>query len=398
MNIWIFNHHALTPDMGGGTRHYDFSKELVKKGHKVTIFASSFHYSRHQELKEYSGEYFLHENTNGIDFIWLKTRPYKDSGIGRVINMLDYMKKVQKVALTCKENPDIIIGSSVHLFAVYAAYKVAKKLRVPFIMEVRDIWPQTLIDMGISKWHPFVLFLGVLEKLLYKKADKIITNLPFAYKHIEKFGVKRENIVWISNGVDLSAFENLTTKKTETFLVTYTGSIAQANVLDSLFEVAKRLKNIDTIKFKLYGDGAYFQKYQKYIQDNKLENIELMGLVSKNDIPQILVNSDVLYLGLKDSPLYRYGISLNKIFDYLASNRPIIFASNARNNPVQDSKSGITIKPENADELEKAIIELYSMREEDRKSRFNNGFEYVKNNFSVQFLTNKLENLINGLQ
>lgn len=312
--------------------------------------------------------------------------------------MLDYMKKVQKVALTCKENPDIIIGSSVHLFAVYAAYKVAKKLRVPFIMEVRDIWPQTLIDMGISKWHPFVLFLGVLEKLLYKKADKIITNLPFAYKHIEKFGVKRENIVWISNGVDLSAFENLTTKKTETFLVTYTGSIAQANVLDSLFEVAKRLKNIDTIKFKLYGDGAYFQKYQKYIQDNKLENIELMGLVSKNDIPQILVNSDVLYLGLKDSPLYRYGISLNKIFDYLASNRPIIFASNARNNPVQDSKSGITIKPENADELEKAIIELYSMREEDRKSRFNNGFEYVKNNFSVQFLTNKLENLINGLQ
>jgi glycosyltransferase involved in cell wall biosynthesis len=397
MNIWIFNHHALTPDMSGGTRHFDFAKELIKRGHKVTIFASSFHYATHKELKNYTENYFIKESYDGVDFIWLKTRPYQGNGIGRVLNMLDYMFKVQNISLTCKK-PDVIIGSSVHLFAVYAAYKVAKKFDVPFIMEVRDIWPQTLIDLGMSKWHPFVILLGYLEKFLYKKAAKIITLLPFAYRHIEKFGVKKENIIWISNGVDISNFIDIKSNKSEYFNVTYTGSISTANVLETLFYVAKKLDKKYNIQFNIVGDGNLKDVFKNYVKEENITNVNFIDSVSKDKIPQILADSDILYVGLKDSPLYKYGISLNKIYDYLASSKPIIFASNAENNPIDDAKAGITIPPEDEIMLQKSILKLYTMSEKERKSNFSNGFEYVKNNFSIQSLTDKLENLLNGLK
>jgi len=170
MNIIIFNHHALSPSMGGATRHFDFAKELVKKGHKVCIVASSFHYASYKEMKSYEKGNYLSENIDGVDFIWIKTRTYTGNGLGRVINMLEYMIKARKVNLPF--HADIIIGSSVHLFAVYAAYKLAKKLNIPFVMEVRDIWPQTLIDMGISSWHPFIFILSKLEKFYIKKQKK----------------------------------------------------------------------------------------------------------------------------------------------------------------------------------------------------------------------------------
>ena len=394
--IWIFNHHALTPDMSGGTRHYDFAKELVKRGYSVTIFASSFHYAKHEEMKEYKDRYYLKEQYDGINFVWIQTRAYKGNGVARVLNMLDYMSRVQKVALTCKK-PDIIIGSSVHLFAVYAAYKMAKKFNLPFVMEVRDIWPQTLIDMGISKWHPFVVSLGVLERFLYKKADKIITNLPYAYKHIECFGVDKKDIVWISNGVDTQAFKGLIKEKKSSFTVTYTGSISEANVLHTLFNVAKRMDKKYDISFKIIGEGKQKAYFQSFIKENSLSNIQLLPAVSKNEIPKILKNSDVLYVGLKDSPLYRFGISLNKIYDYLASSTPIIIASAAENNPVQDAKAGLSIAPENEKELEEAILTLYKMDEKERNSLYGSGLNYVETNFSIQFLVSKLEKIINGL-
>ena len=395
MNIVIFNHYALTPSMGGGTRHYDFAKELVRRGHKVCIVASSFHYASYKEMKSYGLGTKIEENIDGIDFVWIKTRTYKGNGLGRVINMLDYMKKASAINFTHK--PDVIIGSSVHLFAVYAAYKQSQKFAIPFVMEVRDIWPQTLIDMGISKWHPFIIGLGVLEKFLYKKADKIITLLPQAYKHIEKFNVQKEDIVWISNGVELSAFVNLKRqRKSKVFLVTYVGSMGKANVLHTLMEVANRLKE-SNIVFQLIGEGAFKQELIAYKEEHQLSNVEILGLVPKEKVPQLLKDSDLLYVGLKDSPLYRFGMSLNKLFDYIAAEVPIVFASIVEHNPVKEAQAGLCISPEDVDALQTAILNMCEMSEEEKKSYVSGNINYIENNFSIQFLTDKLEKLLNGL-
>ena len=394
MNIWIFNHHAITPNMSGGTRHYDFAKELVKRGHNVIIVASSFHYSKYKEMKEYSKDKYLMEKVDGINFIWIKTPPYFGNGLNRVKNMLSYSYKalhlIPKLGLN---KPDIIIGSSVHLFAVYTAYRLSLKYDTPFIMEVRDIWPQTLIDMGISKWHPFIIILGWLEKYLYKRADKIISNLPFAYEHIEKF-VSRDKVVWISNGVDIDNITYTPKKKTRIFTITYTGAIGIANNLTLLIEAAEKLKEKKDIFFRIVGDGAEKEKLKKLINEKQLQNISIEDPIAKNEVAKILLSSDILFISIKDSPLYKYGISMNKIFDYMAAGRVIIISSNARNNPIKDAKAGYTIEPDNAEQLVKTILEIYNLSQEERNAIGEKIRKYVEENYSINILTNKLEKIL----
>ena len=395
MNIWIFNHHALTPDMSGGTRHYDFAKELIKRGHSVTVVASSFHYSKYQEMKDYKDKKYLCEKIDGIDFIWIKTPPYFGNGISRVKNMISYTYKVLKyIPKLNLPKPDIIVGSSVHLFAVWAAYKLSCRYNTPFVMEVRDLWPQTLIDMGISKWHPFIISLAFLEKYLYKKADKIISNLPYAYEHIEKF-VSKEKFEWISNGVDLSNIKYTPKEKSERIIIGYMGSLGTANSMDAFFETTKKFKDNKNIEFHIYGEGSLRQKYIEFIKNYNLEdNVKLNRLVPKNKVSDILNSFDVVYLSLKDSPLYRFGISLNKLFDYMGSGRIIIFAGNSKNNPIKDANAGYSIAPDDVEVLEKTILEIYDLPQEKRDAIGQKIRKYAEENYSIEVLVDKYEKLL----
>lgn len=394
MNIWIFNHHALTPDMGGGTRHYDFAKELIKRGHKVTIIASSFHYSKYQEMKNYRNQDYLLESIDGIDFVWIKTPAYFGNGIDRVKNMLSYTFKVLKIMPKLNlSKPDIIIGSSVHLFAVWAAYRLSCRYKTPFIMEVRDLWPKTLIDMGMSKWHPFILLLGWLERYLYKKADKIISNLPYAYDYIGQF-IEREKFTWISNGVDLSNIKYIQKEQSEKFVISYTGAIGVANNLQILLDAAKKLQGIKDIYFRVVGDGAEKEKLRKFVKENNLQNVSIENSIPKCEVSKILENSDILFLSLIDVPLYRFGISLNKLFDYMASGRVIIFAGNSKNNPIKEANAGYSIVPDDVNQLEKTILEIYNLSNEERTSIGKKIRSYCEENYSIEILTNILEKVL----
>ena len=395
MNIWILNHHALTPDMGGGTRHYDFAQILNARGHNVTIIASSFHYSQYKEMKQYNKTEYLIEVQNGVNFVWIKTPHYFGNGIGRVKNMLSYMIKTLKILPTIEElqKPDIILGSAVHLFAVFSAFKLSQKYKTPFIMEVRDLWPQTLIDMGMSKWHPFILLLGWLEQFLYKRADKVISNLPYAYDYIGKF-IEKEKFVWISNGVNLSQIQYVPKQKSEKFIISYTGALGVANNLQVFLEAAKRLKNQKDIYFQIVGNGAEKERLHAFVEQNNLLNVSIENSVPKNEVTNILQNSDVLFLGLKDSPLYRFGISLNKLFDYMASGRVIVFAGNSRNNPIKEANAGYSIPPDDIEALENVILEIYHLPHEQRVQIGEQIRKYVEVNYSTDILVDKLEALL----
>jgi len=394
LNIWIFNHHALTPDMSGGTRHYDFAKELIKRGHSVTVVASSFHYSKYKEMRDYKDKEYLCEKIDGIDFIWIKTPAYFGNGISRVKNMISYtykaLKYIPKLNLL---KPDIIVGSSVHLFAVWAAYKLSCRYNTPFVMEVRDLWPQTLIDMGISKWHPFIVLLSWLEKYLYKKADKIISNLPYAYDYIGKFVVK-DKFEWISNGVDLSNIKYTPKEKNKKFIISYTGAIGIANNLQILLDVAKKLKDNENIYFRIVGEGAEKEKLKAFVKENNLLNVSIENSVPKNEVSNILQNSDVLYFNLKDSPVFNYGISSNKLFDYMASGRVIIFSTKAKNNPIKDANAGYSIAPDDVELLQKTILEIYNLSQEKRDAIGQKIKKYAEDNYSIKILVDKFEKLL----
>jgi len=394
VTIWILNHHALTPQMSGGTRHYDFARELISRGHKVAIISSSFHYSKYTEMKEYEEKEHICEYVDGIEWVWIQTPPYKGNGVARVKNMLSYTNKVLRIIPKLDlSRPDIIIGSSVHLFAVYAAYRLSKRYKTPFVMEVRDLWPQTLIDMGISKRHPFIILLGILERFLYRKADKIISNLPYAYDYISAYAPPQK-FEWISNGVDLRNISYKEKTESTPFVISYTGAIGAANNLEILVEAADKLKEEKNIIFRIVGDGAQKQKLKEMVKIKGLENITIEDPVAKSQIPDILASSDILYFNLKDSPVFRFGISSNKLFDYMAAGRVVIFSTNATNNPIKEANGGFTIAPDEIDTLAATIKQIISMPHEQRAAMGKRNREYCEKFYSIKVLVDKLEKVL----
>ena len=185
-SIWILNHYAVPPYMPGGTRHYDLSQELIKKDYEVTIFSSGFSYVKKNYFKLFKEKPYIVENYGKLKFVWLKTASYKKNNYKRTINMISYLTRMLKSARNFSK-PDVIIGSSVHPLAVVAAWWLSKKYKAKFIFEVRDLWPQTPIDMNIINVSSITAkLLYRWEKFMYKKADKIIILLPNAKKYIER--------------------------------------------------------------------------------------------------------------------------------------------------------------------------------------------------------------------
>jgi len=408
MNIWIFNQYAHPPDLPGGTRHYDLGRELVKRGHQVTIFATSFHHYLHRETRLKPGEHWKVEDVDGLKFVWLRTPPYQRNDWRRVRNMVVFTLRAWWLGRRLPrlvpeiEKPDVVIGSSVHLLTPLAAYWVARRYRVPFVMEVRDLWPQTIIDMGeLSAHHPIIRALQALERFLYHRAEKIITLLAQADKYITACGIPQEKIVWIPNGVDLSRFEGLApyVASEDGLKVIYLGAHGKANALDIIIQAAKILQDQGycEIRFILVGDGPEKPRLMALAEELGLRNVEFRKPVPKDEVVKVLHFADVTVFVLRDLPLYNYGISLNKLFDYLAASRPLILAGKPANNPVNEARCGLTVPPQDPEALAEAIIQLYQMSPEERAEMGKRGREYVEKYHDIRKLAAQLESVLQSV-
>lgn len=406
MNLWIFNHYAVTPDMPGGTRHYDLGKELANRGYNITIFASSFRHNLHKEMKLSKGEYWKVENTGGIKFVWLRTFPYQRNNWRRIINMVSYMirsytvgRRLPKLRLGVSR-PDVIIGSSVHLLAALSAYFLAKRFKAKFIMEVRDLWPQTLVDMKVlGTRHPLVQILAFLEKYLYRRASRIIVLPPKATDYIINLGIDSKKIVWIPNGVDLSKFTRVkaSSHQDDIFKVMYIGAHGPSSGLEILLKSAKLIQDhgYSDIKFSLIGDGSEKPKLIRMKQGMNLNNVEFCEPVPKEEIPKRLFKADALLHIELEFACSKYGGSPNKLFDYMAAGKPIIYASNFVKDMLDRIGCGLYVPPEDVQALADVIVRLYEMSPEERKKIGIKGKEYVIYHHSIPVLANRLEDCIN---
>ena len=405
--IWILNHYAIPPNMPGGTRHYDLSQELIKKNYEVTIFSSGFSHGKKNYFKLFKGKPYIVENYGKLKFVWLRTASYKKNNYKRIINMISYSFRMLAVAHNFSR-PEVIIGSSVHPFAVIAAWLLSKKYKAKFIFEVRDLWPQTAIDMGVIKSNGIIAkLMYAWEKFMYKRADKIIVLLPNAKKYIEDKGISAEKVFWIPNGVNLERFDNpiplnnnhkinnFFKKSNNKFIVIYTGAHGPANGLDIFLESASYFQiNDSEIQFYLIGDGVEKDRLQKESRKRHLNNIYFFPPVSKGEIPALLDYSDLLVQSFAPIDVFKYGISPNKIFDYLAAGKPIIMSVKTTNNIVQDAKAGIVVEPGNAKAFIKGIMEIKKMSEEEREQLGANGRAYVEKYHSSKILAEKLEKIL----
>ena len=397
MNIWIINETIGSRIHGMVFRPYYFAKEFVELGHKVTIFSGSYThiFSKLPEVKGFSTT----ENIDGIEYCWIKTPKYgKSQSLGRILNAFTFVAKMFLLRKKRFGKPDAVIVTSPTPFSILNGYWIKKITGAKLIFEVRDIWPLTLTEIGkLTDSHPFIRFTQFFENFSYKKSDKVVSVLPNAFEHMKNHGLTEEKFVSIPNGIDLGEVKNISPLPEETlakiprdkFIVTYAGTFGISNNLTSVLEAAETLKSNEKILFLLVGNGPEKENYLKIIAEKGLSNVLILDPVPKSSVQSLLALSNVCYIGLTKSPLFRFGVSPNKLFDYLYSGKPIIYAIEAANDIVAEANCGISIKSENAGEIVNAVLNLYGKTPEELAEMGKRGHEYVIKNHSYSELAKK---------
>jgi glycosyltransferase involved in cell wall biosynthesis len=283
---------------------------------------------------------------------------------------------------------------------VRTAYKWSRKFSAKFFFEIRDIWPLSIQVMGkLSSAHPLVMFFRNFEKFGHKKADYSVTVLSNAKQHFINAGMPENRFVHIPNGIDLTEANNalpvseevLSRFPKDKFVVGYTGTIGTANAMNFLVEAVIRLSHNEKIHFVIVGDGDKLDELKAKAKD--CSNITFIPPVPKRMVHSVIRMFDACYMGMLNDPLYCYGISPNKIFDYLYSARPVILAVNSPGNPVELA-GGVVIEPENTDALVAAVEQVYAMSEEGRKQMGEKGRNYVVENHTYPALVQRYMALI----
>jgi glycosyltransferase involved in cell wall biosynthesis len=397
MRILLINQHVGLPGAAGGTRHHSLARELVRRGHEVTIVCTSFaHMTRTERLAP--GEDYKQETLDGVSFIWLRTPPYAGNTGARLWNMLVFARKVLQVARRTRlPQPDVVIGSSPQPFAALAAERLARALGAPFVLEVRDLWPQTLIDLGrISPRHPLIVLMGAVERHLYQQACRIISLLPGATDHMVAKGAAPEKVVWLPNGVDFSLVpEGGPAAERDYFTVLYAGTHGLSNALDTVLDAAHvvgRRGLGGRIRFRFVGDGpAKAALEQRTLREGLSSLVTFEPAVPKAAVFAVMQESDCCVMTMHDTPLYRWGISPNKLYDYLAAGRPVVLACNCPYDPVTEAGAGYTVPPADPEALAGAIIRLYELDGAERVAMGRRGRAYALEHHSFPRLGARLE-------
>jgi len=399
MNLWIVNHYAVSPGVPGGTRHYSLARELLRRGHEVTLVASSVDYMRREAAYLQLGEQARLEVIGEVPFLWLRTPAYKGNSLRRVGNMLAFAYRLRREAPRHLARPDVIVGSTPHLFAAWAAYRLARRYQVPFVLEVRDLWPQTLIDLGgFSRYHPFIVLLALLERMLYRRAQAVVTLLPGGVEYIAHKRGNAQGIYWVPNGVDLSLIpEPVPPPPEPPFTVMYAGAHGLANNLDVALRAARLLQEQGAgkqILFRFIGDGPEKPRLIEQAQAWDLRNVVFEDPVSKEDVYSLLQQAHAFLMILRDSPLYRWGISLNKMYDYMAMGRPILFCGETTYNPIKANQAGVTLPPNDPVALAMAIRELTQTSAKERRAMGLRARAYVEKEHDLRQLAGRFEEVL----
>ena len=403
-NIWLINYYSYPPGTSSWRRHYDLGKELLKYGYNIDIIGGSFVHDRKKHILNKNEKYRI-ENHEGLKYHILNGISYSGS-LMRIFSMIEFMIKVFFYEKKIEVKPDIIYCSCPHPFNGLISLYLSKKYKCKFILEIRDLWPETWVEMGaVTRKSLIYKFFAWIEKLLYKKSDKIITLMPGAFMYIEKLGIPKEKVEWVSNGVDLEEFDKNYFKEPvykfdkEKFNITYTGSIGTGNSLKILFEILPNIEILNkNILINIIGKGPLKKNYVEYCKKNAIKNVRFYDAVSKNEIPALLKESNAVISFCKKSDLYKYGISPNKLFEYLASEKPLIFSGTVYNDFVKISKCGFSVEAENKIQLQEAILKMYELSEKSRKDLGKRGRNYLIENFTKIVLAKKISNIIENVR
>jgi glycosyltransferase involved in cell wall biosynthesis len=382
--VWFVNQYAGSPRHGMEFRHYELGRALESRGYTVIVISGSFSHL-FASLPATTGTYTI-EDVGGLTYCWVKVPAYRRAtSVRRVLNMLVFMVRLYRLPVQRLPAPDAIVVSSPSLFPILPAQRWSRRLQARLVFEVRDVWPLTLQELGgLSRRHPLIALMGWFENRAYRVADAVVSVLPAAGSHMESHGMTPSKLSIIPNGVSPEVLgggkgsapaQVQAATARHTFNVGFVGTLGTANALDALIEAARVLAD-DDVGVVIVGGGSEEKRLRALAAG--VANVSFTGPVSKVDVPTTLALFDACYVGYHRSPLYRFGVSPNKVFDYMAAARPVILAAAAANDPVRDADCGLTVEPDEPAALAQGILALRALMPAKRARLGANGRAYVE--------------------
>jgi len=408
-NIWFFHHYAVPPDLSGQIRPYNFGKRLQAYDMEATVFAASYlHHSEVNLIKD-SRACLVNEEW-GLPFVFVNTPSSATGLMARVKNMAAFYFGLRALAPQYAKKhgkPDVIIASSPHPLTMMAGINVAGKFKIPCICEVRDLWPDAIFTFGKLKENSLPgKCLTAGEHWIYRNADALIFtkegDTDYLKEHKWDTGnggdIDLKKCHYINNGVDLEAYQkavidnpvNDRDLEGEKFNVVYAGSIRPVNDVGNLLDAAALLKEYTDVQFLIYGDGNELEALQKRIINEGLTNVKLKGYVDKRCIPYILSKSSVNILNYSPSRYnWTRGNSSNKLFEYMASGKPIISTIQMGYCLLAKYECGLSLQVPTPAELARVILQVHDMPTEQYEQMGRNAKAGAAD-FDYKVLTEKL--------
>jgi len=384
MEIWILNHYSGRPGDVPGARHVYLAEALVKMGHRVLLAYASNHHHRMRRLEEHRLGRIEEDEASGVRYLAIGVLDYEGNGVGRLKNLLAFSSSSSVFTGLARSGevgtPDIILASSPTPFVFLLAQAISRRCGGKIVFEVRDLWPESLVDvMGKSQWHPVVLMFRLIVHHAYRRSDAVTSLLPASREYLEeRSSGKRVGI--FPNGLghlqrESGGGERLVPSVVRRsieewrakgkFLIGYAGSMGPPNGLDLLLGLKDEGEGEMPFQILLVGDGPMRKELEDRAESSGLDYLTFLPRIPRESVHLFLGEMDVNVACALPLSIYRYGISFNKIFDYMVVGRPTLFAGYAEKNPVALSGGGLVVPPQNPVALRSAIGTLMEMPSED---------------------------------
>ena len=385
--IWFVSHYSMPPEYEMRIKTQMYAHYLGQQGIECTIFSASTIHNTDINLIQ-GKEKYIEKQYGDLKFVHIQCSGYTKTDLKRIINMEQFAYRFKKIAEQFTA-PDVIVADT-YCVSYKPIYHYCKKHRIPFVVDVRDLWPQSIVEyLHFSEKNPIIQIMYNMERNMYVDADRIIFSFDGGYDYIQDRGldklIPREKVFYINNGVDLEEFKKNSQEyrvhdsdleNPDYFKVVYAGSIRKVNNLGLLLDAAKEIKN-KNVKLLIWGAGDEVTELQKRVREEKINNVVFKGYIEKKYIPYITQKADLNLIHNNPSDIFKYGISFNKLFDYMASGEPSLTTFPCKYNPAVYEGAGVEVKKptpqeiaKTIDELSKSDLSLYAKRAQEAAPKY----------------------------
>ena len=409
MNVLYIDHYAGSETMGMEFRPYYMAKEWAKDGINTVILCANYaHLRKKNPIIKKDLETKL---IDGAQYMFLTTRHYVGNGVPRLLSMFEFIGKGMLHAddIIKRFKPDVVICSSTYPLDTYIGQRIKKKTGALLIHEIHDLWPLSPMELGgFSKNHPFIRMLQAAEISAYKHSDYIVSILPNTEPYIRSLGAQTE-VVNIPNGLTAAMFDEADAGQPDAavrelvqrlkaegkFIVGYAGGISVSNAMAVFMEAMAVLKDNDRVAAVVIGEGILKAELLAYQASHHLDNVHFVPAIEKHKVPATLKLMDALYIGSMKSKLYEYGVSANKIFDYMLVGAPIINAFDTKHSPMNYLGNTIECQAENPQAIAAGILKAMTLTEAEKTKIREESIQYVREHHHYNQLGKKFSDLFN---